>query len=149
MEELAVEVSCPLCSGIVEDDGSLSGQVVQCPYCSGQFQMPVPQVTSISSFPAAGASPSSLHGLERYRRAGPTRSPIAAVLFSLLICTGFGQMHNGQTIKGICLLIAHASMWILSVLFVPILLVVVVVIWLYGLFDAYITADRLSRRRCR
>ncbi len=34
-------VGCPHCGSVVTNDGTLSGQVVACPQCSGQFQMPV------------------------------------------------------------------------------------------------------------
>lgn len=37
-----MNVKCPHCSGLVENDGSLAGTMVKCPHCAGEFQMPVP-----------------------------------------------------------------------------------------------------------
>jgi hypothetical protein len=39
-------VACPHCSGRVSNDGTLGGQVVNCPMCGGQFQMPPLQQAS-------------------------------------------------------------------------------------------------------
>ena len=41
---------CPFCQANMEDDGSLAGQVVACPFCKKQFQMPPLQP------PAAGVA---------------------------------------------------------------------------------------------
>lgn len=35
-------VACPACRREILDDGSLAGQLVQCPHCSTQMRMPAP-----------------------------------------------------------------------------------------------------------
>lgn len=58
----------------------------------------------------------------------PTRSPILAAVLSFFI-GGSGQIYNGQTGKGIMIFLT-------SVLIIP---------WLYGIFDAYLTAKKINQ----
>lgn len=37
---MSANISCPHCRGILGFDPALAGQVVSCPYCQNQFQMP-------------------------------------------------------------------------------------------------------------
>lgn len=64
---------------------------------------------------------------EAKARPGRQRSPWEAVLFAVV--PGFGQVYNGQVNKGI-------AVFILSPLIFP---------WIWGMYDAYRTADRVRR----
>ncbi len=57
----------------------------------------------------------------------PRRKPIKALLFSLFL-PGFGQVYNGQLVKG-------TLIFFFSWLIVP---------WMYGVFDAYTTAEKIN-----
>ncbi len=47
-------IRCPHCGLVIANDGTLSGRVVACPQCTGQFQMPpVPPPVRIASIPVA------------------------------------------------------------------------------------------------
>lgn len=65
------------------------------------------------------------------------RNPKKAALFSA-ICTGVGQIYNGDVSKGIGLLILYAiSWWSVSM---TIGFVTTPILWLFGIYDAYHTA---------
>jgi hypothetical protein len=50
-----MNAACPHCGGHVLDDGKQSGQVVACPFCDKQFQMPSAEARAAAE--AAAASP--------------------------------------------------------------------------------------------
>ena len=65
---------------------------------------------------------------------------IAAVLSALFV--GFGQIYNGQIAKGLLFMVAY---------FVSILLIFVLIgfittplLWIFGIYDAYNTANRIN-----
>jgi TM2 domain-containing membrane protein YozV len=66
---------------------------------------------------------------------------LAAVL-SFLWC-GLGQIYNGQIGKGVALIVAYVVSWFL--LFVLIGFLTTPALWIYGMVDAYRTAERLNR----
>ena len=84
------------------------------------------------------------------------RNPFFAVIFSFLF-SGWGQWYNGKTLTGLkffgaflvsCLLLSIFSgsgqgFAALSV----ILSVVIIGIWVVGMYDAYKTADRINRKK--
>jgi len=87
------------------------------------------------------------------------RNPFLAILFSFLF-VGWGQWYNGKTGDGLKLfglfLISYLFMAIFSVIMgtnplvliiALILMVVIFGIWIYGMYDAYTTADRINSRR--
>ena len=72
-----------------------------------------------------------------------TKNPgIAAVLS--VFWTGVGQIYNGQIIKGLILIVVQminaALMWVL------IGFVTYPIVWIWGIYDAYKTAERMNRR---
>jgi TM2 domain-containing membrane protein YozV len=78
-----------------------------------------------SSAPAAGApAPAVASG----------KNPILAAILSFVI-PGLGQVYNGQIVKGIVIFVAFI---------IGIFLVVIpgVIVWLYGIYDAYTTAQK-------
>lgn len=83
------------------------------------------------------------------------RSPLLAVLFSFLF-SGWGQWYNGERWKGLVFLAVTIFTGILN-LFLSFLLsdnlIVSLVfmllglgIWIYGMYDAYSTAEKINRR---
>ncbi len=70
------------------------------------------------------------------------KSPGLALVLSLIWC-GIGQIYNGQTIKGIILLIVYAVFVGLSALFVGIPFAFA--LWIYGMVDALRTAEKINR----
>jgi DNA-directed RNA polymerase subunit RPC12/RpoP len=51
------QATCPNCGGIVKNDGSLSGQTVACPFCSGSFVMPTAAASAVAETMAQYTSP--------------------------------------------------------------------------------------------
>lgn len=66
---------------------------------------------------------------------------IAAVLSFLF--TGLGQIYNGQIAKGIALIVVQAIN--IALMFVVIGFFTYFIVWIYGLYDAYKTAERINR----
>jgi TM2 domain-containing membrane protein YozV len=72
-----------------------------------------------------------------------TKNPgIAAVLS--VFWTGVGQIYNGQIIKGLILIVVQminsALMWVL------IGFITFPIVWIWGIYDAYKTAERMNKR---
>jgi len=85
------------------------------------------------------------------------RSPILAIVLSFFF-TGWGQWYNGKTWDGLKFLGAFLGSYSLmlffsimissqpfAAIFVLILFVVIIGIWVYGMYDAYKTADRINK----
>ncbi len=76
------------------------------------------------------------------------KSPGVALLLSFFIC-GAGQMYNGQVGKGIAMLIAY---WLTALLMIPffligiVLFVVIFILWIWSMADAYSTAKQMTLR---
>lgn len=68
-------------------------------------------------------------------------SGLAAVL-SFFIC-GLGQIYNGQIFKGIILIICYGISWLL--MYVGIGFLLVPILWIWGMYDAYRTAEKINR----
>ena len=68
---------------------------------------------------------------------------IAAVL-SFFVC-GLGQIYNGQIFKGLFTMACYAAAWALTYVLVGWL--IVPVLWVWGMFDAYKTAERINREQ--
>ncbi len=65
---------------------------------------------------------------------------IAAVLS--FFWTGVGQIYNGQILKGILLIILQGINGLL--MFVGIGFITYPIVWIWGMFDAYKTAERMN-----
>jgi len=70
------------------------------------------------------------------------KNPGLAALASFIWC-GAGQVYNGQILKGIVLLIAYVISILL--IFVLIGLITTPLLWIYGIYDAYKTAEKINR----
>lgn len=72
---------------------------------------------------------------------------MAAVLS--LVIPGAGQIYNGQIGKGLLILIGVPLLVVFSFLTLFITLIVALVVWLWGIFDAYKTAERINSEAYR
>jgi TM2 domain-containing membrane protein YozV len=70
-----------------------------------------------------------------------SRNPAASLLASLLI-PGLGTIINGETGKGIVILVAWITGWVLILAIVG--LIVVPAVWVYGMYDAFQGARRYN-----
>ncbi len=69
------------------------------------------------------------------------KSPGVAVILSFFWC-GLGQIYNGQIGKGIIMMICYFVSCLL--IFVLIGLLSTPILWIWGMVDAYSTAERLN-----
>ncbi|WP_203363729.1 hypothetical protein [Bacillus sp. REN10] len=67
---------------------------------------------------------------------------VAAVLS--FFWSGLGQIYNGQIVKGILLMVWQALNAALMAVFIGYLIYPIV--WIFGIFDAYRTANKLNRK---
>ena len=74
----------------------------------------------------------------------PMRSPILAAVLSLIVA-GLGQIYNGQVTKGVLLIVAQLINTALTVVLIGWILITIVGLW--SIIDAYVTAERNNKRR--
>lgn len=65
---------------------------------------------------------------------------LAAVLSFFYM--GLGQIYNGQISKGIFFIIAYTISWILMLVIIGFL--TTPVMWIYGMYDAYKSAEKIN-----
>ncbi|MDH7578179.1 MAG: hypothetical protein QHH75_10265 [Bacillota bacterium] len=70
------------------------------------------------------------------------KNPGLAAILSFFI-VGLGQIYNGQIGKGIALMVAAVISGLLCTILIGFILLPVV--WIYGIWDAYKTAERINR----
>ena len=70
------------------------------------------------------------------------KSPIVAALLSF-VWIGIGQIYNGQVGKGILFMILQVLNCFLFLVAIGFL--TVPAFWLYGIYDAYTTAEKINR----
>jgi TM2 domain-containing membrane protein YozV len=72
------------------------------------------------------------------------KSPGLAAVLSFFL-PGLGQIYNGQIAKGIFFLaLASLFMWLMGIV---IGFVLYPVLWIYAIYDAYRTAERINAAR--
>ena len=69
------------------------------------------------------------------------KNPVLAAILSFLI-VGLGQIYNGEIRKGIILIIAYVISIVLCTILIGIPLLVI--LWIYGIYDAYTTANKIN-----
>ncbi|MCD1295232.1 hypothetical protein CUJ83_09500 [Methanocella sp. CWC-04] len=77
------------------------------------------------------------------------KEPLLALILSFFL-PGLGQIYNGQIKKGIIAIIGYAvvifAMIVLSFFIIGICLIpVIFIVWLWGMYDAYTTANKINR----
>lgn len=64
------------------------------------------------------------------------KNPIVAGGLSFILA-GIGQIYNGQTVKGVILVLTSLiCIWISGLLYL--------VLWIFGMYDAYTTAQKIN-----
>ena len=121
-------VACPHCRMSVVNDGRLAGQIVNCPGCQGQFQMPVLQAMAEQAQSVVQPITNVIvHNVQTqtvgYGR--PQGSCLAAIL-SLFI-PGLGQLIKGEGGKAIGHFVVAVLCWFILLGWV---------IHLYSAYDA-------------
>ncbi|MDQ3658345.1 MAG: hypothetical protein M3338_01540 [Actinomycetota bacterium] len=71
------------------------------------------------------------------------RSPILAAVLSLVL-SGLGQIYNGEVIKGVIFIVAQLINAALTTILIGWILMPIVGLW--AMIDAYVTAKRNNRR---
>lgn len=117
---------CAACGAALDGDGSREAETAFCRHCGERI--------------AAGAERCPHCGV-RVRPAGDEKNPGLAALASFVV-PGAGQVYNGQLGKGIALAVGAA-------LSIPLMVFVVGfvtfgAIWIYGVYNAYTTAERIN-----
>jgi TM2 domain-containing membrane protein YozV/RNA polymerase subunit RPABC4/transcription elongation factor Spt4 len=134
----AGNVYCPRCG--VNVVASVAPATTEA--AASQSLAPYARPYSASTAPY-GSSPSVLpasYPPQAYR-AQPTKSPGVAAVLSFFWC-GLGQIYNGEIGKGVLMLGAYVISWLL--MFVLIGLVTTPILWIWGMVDAYRTAERFN-----
>lgn len=110
-------INCPTCGQKLEYE-----QAEICPNCGVRIKVPPSQPSS---------------GL---------KSPGVAAICSVFI-PGLGQVYNGELKKGIGIYIAGLIGWALSVFVSFYLFILIPIIWIYGIYDAYTTANQMNSNK--
>ncbi len=71
-----------------------------------------------------------------------SKSPGLALVLSLLWC-GVGQIYNGQVGKGVMMLFAYGFSLVLIIVLIGLL--TTPALWIYGMVDAYRTAEKINQ----
>lgn len=56
---------------------------------------------------------------------------------------GLGQVYNGQIAKGIVFIVAYAISWLLTLVIIG--LITTPLLWIFGMYDAYKSAEKINR----
>lgn len=72
------------------------------------------------------------------------KNPGVAAVLSFFYC-GLGQIYNGQIFKGIIMLVVYTISALL--MYVLIGFITTPILWIWGMYDAYRTADKMNRRK--
>jgi TM2 domain-containing membrane protein YozV len=69
------------------------------------------------------------------------KNPGLAAILSFFYM-GLGQIYNGQLSKGIAFIIAYSISWLL--MFILIGFITTPILWIYGMYDAYKSAEKIN-----
>ncbi len=56
---------------------------------------------------------------------------------------GLGQIYNGQIAKGVGFIVLYGASWLLMIVLIG--FITTPLLWLYGIWDAYKSAERINR----
>lgn len=94
------QTACPYCSNPLIDDGTLAGQIVMCPRCGGQMQMPgmapPPAPPSVNSQVGNLVTPSETSRTYRRSKPGPNNQLIVFGMMALALLLGGGITYLGM-----------------------------------------------------
>jgi len=98
------DVACPFCNQRMNNQPGLAGQVVQCPYCQGQFQMPdlpqpPPQRVQIMAPPAPVIQVVQAPPSVQYVQAPMAPLAMAPAAFTCPLCRSAGPFIPKQRVS--------------------------------------------------
>jgi len=120
-----------------------------CPKCGvRQMHPPVPGTAAPQSSPAAAGQPAtqsgaSGQGAQPAARYEERKSPALAAILSFFWC-GLGHVYCGDYMFGIALMLLYpiiAFVCTITIICIP----AVLLMWLWGMYDAYGLAQRINR----
>jgi len=137
-----LNVACPHCTFVMTDDGSLAGQLVSCPNCTGQLVMPS-AVMGEPVYQQPAYDPGFDPGPAYADSGGGPKNSGAAAVMSFLV-PGLGQIYNGDIGKGLMMIIGMVVSIVLF--FFLIGFVTYFLIWLWSIYDAYNRAESINAK---
>jgi TM2 domain-containing membrane protein YozV len=108
---------CPKCGKEVSEDSDF------CPSCGSHLKLETAKNVSVKA---------PIKGL---------KNPGLAAVLSFFI-VGLGQIYNGQIGKGLILLVFYIISLVLCLVLIGFILVPI--LWIYGIYDAYKTAEKIN-----
>lgn len=127
-----MNTACPHCSAPVIDDGSLAGAIVECPGCSGQFQMPPASARVRVAAPAPPRMP--------IRR---RKDPVIAALLSC-VWPGAGHFYLGDYRKATILALVWPAASLAAYAILCFAWFIVLGAWGIGVYSAYRDAEQIN-----
>jgi len=113
-----------------------------------QYQQPYPAQYP-PPYPMQPGYPQAPGYPPAYAPYGPMPGEKSAGVSLLLsfILTGLGQMYNGEMMKGLMLLLVSIGLLVFNVFFFWLCfgLIISLVLWIYGMYDAYTRAEEYNR----
>ena len=101
---------------------------------------------TLSAYPRARAIITGGADGVKYRHDNDAKNPGLAAVFSFF-WTGLGQIYNGQIGKGILFIVAFAVSVVL--MFVLIGFITSPILWIWGMYDAYTSAQKINNDMAR
>ena len=121
------EKFCPKCGQKLDPQAQMSRKLAYCRNCGSQID--------------AEAEICPKCGVRQKNPPVENKNPLFALILSFIF-PGLGQIYNGQNHKGILLIVSYIVSFILWVILIGMILTLLV--WLYGLYDAYTTAEHIN-----
>ena len=125
--EVDKEKFCPKCGQKLDPQAQMSRKLAYCRNCGSQID--------------AEAEICPKCGVRQKNPPVENKNPLFALILSFIF-PGLGQIYNGQNHKGILLIVSYIVSFILWVILIGMILTLLV--WLYGLYDAYTTAEHIN-----
>ena len=118
---------CPKCGQKLDSQAQMSRKLTYCRNCGSQID--------------AEAEICPKCGVRQKNPPVQNKNPLFALILSFIF-PGLGQIYNGQNRKGILLIVSYIVSFVLWVILIGMILTLLV--WLYGLYDAYTTAEHIN-----
>lgn len=125
--EVDKEKFCPKCGQKLDPQAQMSRKLAYCRNCGSQID--------------AEAEICPKCGVRQKNPPVENKNPLFALILSFIF-PGLGQIYNGQNRKGILLIVSYIVSFVLWVILIGMILTLLV--WLYGLYDAYTTAEHIN-----
>ena len=122
------EKFCPKCGQKLDPQAQMSRKLAYCRNCGSQID--------------AEAEICPKCGVRQKNPPVENKNPLFALILSFIF-PGLGQIYNGQNHKGILLIVSYIVSIVLWMILIGFILTILV--WLYGLYDAYNTAELINK----